>query len=129
MENTRRPDQETLITLGKSSFDGIALARVNTQNWADRIAAVLDERRRIGEARRQRERESMLRQTERAQVRERKGRKPKGSSCLVGVLDALGEAVISRNAAYEAMKEYGTSDGVESASGSENGGNCGRACI
>jgi hypothetical protein len=129
MGNTGRPDQETLITLGKSSFDGIALAGVNTQNWADRIAAVLDERRKIGEARRQRERESLLRQAERAQLRERRGRVPRGSACRVTKLDALYEAVISRNAANEAMKECGIVDAAEIASGTENGGACGNACI
>jgi hypothetical protein len=130
MGNTGRPDQETLITLGKSSFDGIALARVNTQNWADRIAAVLDERRRIGEQRRQREREYHLRQAERAEVRERRGREPKGSGGEVTELDTLCEAVISRNAAFEAMKEYGILDATaEIASGTENGGAYGNAGI
>ena len=129
MGNNGRPDQETLITLGKSSFDGIALARANTQNLADRIAAVLDERRRIGEQRRQRERESLLRQAERAQVREHRGREPKGSNRLVRDLDALCVAVISRNAANEVMKEYAILDAVEIASGSENAGACGNACI
>jgi len=129
MGNTGRPDQETLITLGKSSFDGIALARVNTQNWADRIAAVLDQRRKIGEQRRQRERAFLLRQAERAQVGERRRSGPNGSYRRVLELDALCEAVISSNAANEAMKEYGILDAAEIASGTENGGACGNACI
>ena len=49
------PNQETLIALGKASFDGTAVAQVRGDNLARRIAAVLEERRRIGEIRRQRE--------------------------------------------------------------------------
>lgn len=129
MGNTGRPDQETLITLGKSSFDGIALARVNTKNLADRIATVLDQRRKIGEQRRQRERESLLRQAKGTQVGERRGREPKGCNRQVEVLDALCRAVSCSNAAYEAMKAYGVVDAAEIAGSTENGGACGNACI
>jgi len=130
MEYIGKSHPDTLIRLGRpEDFEASAQARVSTQNLADRIAAVLDERRRIGEQRRQRERECLLRQAERAQARERRGREPKGSNRLVGVLDALCEAVISRNAAYEVMKEYGILDAAEIASGTEDGGACGNACI
>jgi hypothetical protein len=130
MEYVGKSHPDTLIRLGKSAdFEALALARVSTQNLADRIAAVLDERRRIGEQRRQRERECLLRQAERAQAGACRGRGPKGCKQLVGVLDALCEAVVSRNAAYQAMKEYGILDAAEGASVTENGGACGNACI
>lgn len=107
MGNIGTQDQETLIALGKASFDGITLARVRRENLAERIAAVLDERRRIGEQRRQREREYLSRQAERAQVGGFRRGKRQGSSHLVRELNALCEAVSSSNAAIEAMNEQG----------------------
>ena len=128
MEYVGKSHPDTLIRLGRpEDFQASAQARVDTQNLADRIAAVLDERRRIGEQRRQRERECLLRQAGRAH--ERRNREPKGSNRLVGGLDALCEAVISRNAAYEAMKEYAILDAAEIASVTENRGTYGNACI
>ena len=109
MGNIGTQDQETLIALGKASFDGTALAQVRGDNLAKRIAAVLEERRRIGEIRRQREREYLLRQSERAQVGECRRGEP-NSSRLVRELNALCEAVSSSNAAIEAMNEHGMLD-------------------
>jgi hypothetical protein len=104
------PNQETLIALGKASFDGTAVAQVRGDNLARRIAAVLEERRRIGEIRRQREREHPLRQAELAQVGECRRAEWKGSSRLVRELNALCDAVSSSNAAIEAMNEHGMRD-------------------
>ena len=130
MEYVGKSHPDTLIRLGRSEdFEAFAPALVSTQDLAGRIAAVLDERRRIGEQRRQRERECLRRQAERAQARECRGREPKGSNRFVGALDALCEAVTSHNAAYEAMKEYEILDVAESATDTENGGACGNACI
>jgi hypothetical protein len=123
------PDQETLIALGKSSFDGTALAQVRGDNLAERIATVLDERRRIGEIRRQREREHLLRQAERAQVGEPKRGELKGSTRLVRELAALCEAVSCSNSANDAMKECGILDAVADTSGTEKEGAHGNARI
>lgn len=109
MANIARPEQETLIALGKSSFDEITLARVNNDNLADRIAKILDERRRIAEMRRQREQERLLSQAERDQAGARKRGEAKGPR-LLKELDALYETVISSNAADEVMKEHGIQD-------------------
>jgi hypothetical protein len=104
METIGKSHPDTQIRLGRpEDFEVSAMAPVNTQNLADRIAAVLDERRRIGEQRRQRERECLLRKAERTQLGERSRREPKGSDRRVRELDALCEAVISRNAANEAI--------------------------
>jgi hypothetical protein len=109
MGNIGTLDQETLIALGKASFDGTALAQVRGDNLAKRIAAVLEERRRIGEIRRQREREYLLRKAEGGQVGECR-RSERNSSRLVRELNALCEAVSSSNAAIEAMNEHGMLD-------------------
>jgi hypothetical protein len=122
MGNIGTQDQETLIALGKASFDGTALAQIRGDNLAKRIAAVLEERGRIGEERRRREREYLLRQAERGQLGVRRRREPKGSNRLVEEVDALCVAVISCNAANEAMKEYGILDAAASGRRIENGG-------
>jgi hypothetical protein len=111
MGNIGTPDQETLIALGKASFDGTAVAQVRGDNLAERIAAVLEERRRIGEIRRQREREHLLRQAERAQMGEYR-RSKRNSSRLVRELNALCEAVSASNAAIEEMNEHGKLDAI-----------------
>ena len=110
MENIGTLDQETLIALGKASFEGTALALVRGNKLAERIAAVLEERRTIGEIRRHRERDHLLRQAERAQVGQCRRGERKGSSRLVRELNALCEAVSSSNAAIEAMNEHGMLD-------------------
>jgi hypothetical protein len=111
MENIGKSHPDTLIRLGRpEDFEAFVPTRIKTQNLADRIAAGLDERRRIGEERRRREREYLLPKTERTQAWARKRSGPKGSDCRVRELNALCEAVSSSNAAIEAMKEHGTVD-------------------
>jgi hypothetical protein len=111
MEYIGKAHPDTKILLGRpEDFAAFALAPVNAQNLADRVAAVLDERRRIGEERRKREREYLLRKTERTQEGERRRGEPKGSVRRLMELDSLCEVVCSSNAANEAMKEHGIPD-------------------
>jgi|SRR5579871_5068966 len=106
MEQFGKSHHDTLIRLGRpEDFEACALAQVNTQDLANRIAAVLDERRRIAEERRQREREHLLRQAELVQAAHRRG-ELKGSNRRARELDALCEAVTCSNAADEAMREW-----------------------
>jgi len=111
MENIGKSHPDTLIRLGRpEDFEAFVPAPVKTQNLTERIAAGLEERRRIGEERRRREREYLLRKTKRSQAGMRKRSVPKGSACRVRELNALCEAVSSSNAATEAMKEHGMLD-------------------
>ena len=130
MENIGKSHPDTLIRLGRpEDFEAFAMAPVNTQNLADRIAAVLAERRRIGEERRKREREYRPRKAEGGQLGVRRRREPKGSNRLVEELDALCVVVISCNAANEAMKEYGILDAAGSVRRIESGGARGNTYI
>lgn len=130
MENIGQSHAGTRLDLAQPErFEAFALARVNTENLAERIAAVLDERRRIGVERRLREREYLLRKSERAQVGERRRGEPKDPGRHLMKLDALLEAVISSNAAIEALKDSVTLDVIEDASGTERRELYGHACI
>lgn len=77
------------------------------QNYdlAERIAAVLNERRRIGEERRQRK--YQLRQAAQTQMAEPIRGEPKRPSRRNEELEALCRAVNFSNAATDAIKEYG----------------------
>jgi|SRR5579872_2343196 len=130
MQQNRKSDQGTQIHLGSpDSFEEFALSRVTSEGLAERIAAALDERRRIGELRRQREREYRLREAERAQAIERRRGEAKGSDRRIAELDALCQAVSCSNAADAAMKEFGIINAAENAGGTVNGGAFGHACI
>jgi hypothetical protein len=120
MENIGKSDAGTRLELRQAeSFEAFALAPVHTENLAERIAAVLDERRRIGEERRRREQKHLLLKAKCAQVEERRRGESKGSEHRVRELDALCEAVSSSNAAIEALKEHAKLDAVEDAGGLE----------
>jgi hypothetical protein len=77
-----------------------------TEALAERIAATLRERRRIGDERRRREHEGC--NAERAIARYHRLRgEPKEAGRRIKELNAVCEAVISSNAADEAMKAHG----------------------
>jgi hypothetical protein len=82
------------------------MTQERTEALAERIAAALRERRRIGEERRLREYQG--RNAERAIARYHRLRgEPKEAGHGIKELNAICEAVISSNAADEAMKAHG----------------------
>jgi hypothetical protein len=120
MENIGKSDTGTRLDLTQvESFEAFSLAPVHTENLAERIAAVLDERRRIGEERRWRGQKHLFLKTKCAEVEEGRRGESKGSDHRVRELDALCEAVSSSNAAIEAMKEHAKLDTVEDANGTK----------
>jgi hypothetical protein len=93
----------------KRNFEAhiFAREREEPETLAERIAAVLHERRRIGEERRRREHEHRLHNAERPVALYRRLRgEAKPAGCRINELDALYEAVISSNAADEAIKAH-----------------------
>lgn len=99
--------QQTAGLARATDFDPYKLKQ-RTDDLADRIAAVLEERRKIAEERKRKEQAYRTRTAEHIQSQWHKRGEPRRAGVQTRKLEAILETVLSSNAADSALKEYTT---------------------